>query len=59
MATRHLIEEGVVTSFYVGKLQYHSHLRVPSSLGLSIILQIDNSLFELSVIKNGLFFRLI
>ena len=36
-ATRHLLEEGVVPSFYVGKLQYHPQLRVPSCLILSNI----------------------
>ncbi|XP_057372003.1 sphingomyelin phosphodiesterase 4-like [Daphnia carinata] len=34
-AIRHLLEEGVVPSFYVGKLQYHPHVRVPSSLVLN------------------------
>jgi len=34
-ATRHLLEEGVVPSFYVGKLQYHPQLRVPSCLVLN------------------------
>nr|CAH0109542.1 unnamed protein product [Daphnia galeata] len=35
VATRNLLEEGVLPSFYVGKLQYHPHLRVPSSLVLN------------------------
>ena len=36
VATQHLLEEGVVPSFYSGKLQYHPQLRVPTCLVLSI-----------------------
>lgn len=44
-ATRHLLEEGVVPSFYVGKLQYHPQLRVPSCLILSNIAMLKVSNF--------------